>query len=123
MKAEAYERSHNRIVRHFAPECTLFLKTDGRFPLKAPCPVALFGSGARQTIRGGTGSGEVNSKASVSIERGLLKAGFTITSSPWLEAYAELLAAARKKWMARLRKDHPGIKGMMQAFGSIMPEP
>ncbi len=123
MKAEAYERSHNRIVRHFAPECTLFLKTDGRFPLKAPCPVALFGSGARQTIRGGTGSGEVNSRASVSIERGLMKAGFTITSSPWLEAYAELLAAARKKWMARLRKDHPGIKGMMQAFGSIMPEP
>ena len=39
-----YEREHNRILRHFGAECTVLLKSDGTFPLEAPCELALYGS-------------------------------------------------------------------------------
>lgn len=58
MKLNNYEIEHNKIVRKLAPECTLLLKSDGAFPLSAPCKIALFGNGARNTLRGGTGSGK-----------------------------------------------------------------
>ena len=49
-----YERQHNEILRRFGAECAVLLKTDGSFPLAAPCELALYGSGARRTIKGGT---------------------------------------------------------------------
>ena len=57
-----YEREHNEIMRRFGAECAVLLKSDGAFPLEAPCRLGLYGSGARRTIKGGTGSGEVNSR-------------------------------------------------------------
>ena len=57
-----YEREHNEIMRRLGAECAVLLKSDGSFPLSGPCKLALFGSGARRTIKGGTGSGEVNSR-------------------------------------------------------------
>jgi hypothetical protein len=35
----------------------VLLENNGVLPLASPCPVALFGSGARRTVKGGTGSG------------------------------------------------------------------
>ena len=52
-----YEREHNDILRRFGAECTVLLRSDGAFPLDAPCSLALYGSGARLTVKGGTGSG------------------------------------------------------------------
>ena len=52
-----YERRHLEQVRSLAPECTLFLKRSGKLPLPGPCDIALYGSGARHTVQGGTGSG------------------------------------------------------------------
>ena len=74
----AYERKHNEIMRRFGAECAVLLKSDGSFPLSGPCALALCGSGARATIKGGTGSGEVNSRYFVTAEEGLEAAGFTI---------------------------------------------
>lgn len=81
------EMKNTATVRALAPECTLLLKKDGNFPLEQPCDLALFGNGARNTIRGGTGSGNVYSKTVVGIEDGLKKNGFRITSTAWLDAY------------------------------------
>ena len=50
------------MVLKTAAECTVLLKTDGKFPLDAPCEIDGFGAGMRYTIKGGTGSGEVNSR-------------------------------------------------------------
>ena len=52
--------------------------------------IVLYGSGARKTIKGGTGSGDVNVRHFVTIEEGLENAGFTITSKEWLDSYDEL---------------------------------
>lgn len=48
-------------LRESLSECTLLLKKDGRFPLEGSCRIALYGNGARGTLKGGTGSGDVNS--------------------------------------------------------------
>src|SRR5699024_11254283 len=59
-------------------ECTLFLRQNGAFPLEAPGRIAAYGNGVRHTVKGGTGSGEVNSRYSVNVEQGLKDAGFKI---------------------------------------------
>lgn len=49
--------------------------------------VALFGGGAYATVKGGTGSGNVVNSNVVSIYKGLLNAGFEVTSSDWIESF------------------------------------
>lgn len=46
-----------------------------------PRRIAAYGNGVRHTVKGGTGSGEVNSRYSVNVEQGLKDAGFTITTA------------------------------------------
>ena len=82
-----YERRHLEQVRSLAPECALFLKRSGKLPLPGPCDIALYGSGARHTVQGGTGSGEVNSRFSVTVEEGFREAGFQILTTDWLDRY------------------------------------
>ncbi len=122
---EPYEISHATLVRTLAPQCTVLLKKDGHFPLAAPCKLALYGSGARHTVKGGTGSGEVNSRSFVTIEQGLLAAGFTITTGPWLDAYDAVLPAAKQAFFAeiraRARKNH--TLAVLEGMGAVMPEP
>ncbi len=80
-----YEKEHSAFLRRFGGECAVLLKTDGAFPLDAPCDLALYGSGARRTVKGGTGSGEVNSRVFVTAEDGLEAAGFRVTSKGWMD--------------------------------------
>ena len=75
-----YEREHLKRLRAGLAECTVLLKSDGSFPLKEPAELALYGSGARHTVKGGTGSGEVNSRFFVNVENGLEDAGFRLTT-------------------------------------------
>ena len=125
MKLNDYERKHADTVRHLAPECTVLLKKDGAFPLSAPGKIALYGAGARRTVKGGTGSGEVNSRYFVTIEEGLEKAGFTVTTKPWLDAWDETVAAARKAFAdeirARAKQKH--TLAVMEGMGAVMPMP
>ena len=53
------ERLHRSLAFETATEGIVLLHNNGCLPLQ-PCPVALYGSGAEYTIKGGTGSGEVN---------------------------------------------------------------
>ena len=85
-----YEREHNALLRRSGAECAVLLKSNGAFPLSEPCKLALYGSGARRTIKGGTGSGEVNSRAFVTVEEGLEAAGFTVTTRRSEEHTSEL---------------------------------
>ena len=55
------EIEHMNLVRRLASECIVVLENDGTLPIKECGRLALYGNGARQTIKGGTGSGDVNS--------------------------------------------------------------
>lgn len=80
------ERNHRTLARTAAAESIVLLKNDGTLPIK-PGRIALFGAGAGMTIKGGTGSGEVNERHSVTIWEGLKNAGFDITTEKWLKDY------------------------------------
>ena len=91
-----FERAHLAELRSLAPECMVLLKKNGDFPLQAPCKIALYGAGARETIKGGTGSGDVNVRHYVTVEEGLENAGFTITTKSWMDGYKALKDAGLK---------------------------
>ena len=120
-----YEREHSQLLRRFGAECAVLLKSDGSFPLEAPCDLALYGSGARRTVKGGTGSGEVNSRCAVTAEEGLEEAGFRITSKPWLESYGALYPEAKKRFIRQLKRDalKRGTLAILDSMGAVMPEP
>ena len=86
-KVQNFETEHIEAVRKLAPECTVLLKSDGTLPLSGAGKLAAYGSGVRKTVRGGTGSGEVNVRHFVNIEEGLTNAGFTLTTKEWLDGY------------------------------------
>nr|MCR5055160.1 glycoside hydrolase family 3 C-terminal domain-containing protein [Lachnospiraceae bacterium] len=120
-----YEKKHIEMLRDGLSECAVLLKKDGKFPLDGTCDIALYGGGARHTIKGGTGSGEVNSRYSVSVEEGLIDAGFQITTGEWLDAYDRILEKARvdflKEIKRKARENH--ISAIIQGMGAVMREP
>ena len=125
MKLFEYEERHTSTVRNTLAECMVLLKKDGKFPLENPGKIALFGNGVRNTIKGGTGSGEVNSHYSVNVEQGLINAGFEITTTKWLNEYEEVKAKAKEEFMGKIKKDakkaHVNI--FIYSMGKAMVEP
>ena len=58
-------------------------------PIAVDGNVALYGGGAVKTVKGGTGSGDVNQRYTVSVWEGLKNAGYNITTSDWLNSFKE----------------------------------
>lgn len=79
------EIDHMALSRSLAGECVVLMENDGTLPLSETSSLALYGNGARHTVRGGTGSGDVNVRSIVNIEQGLENAGFQITTKSWLD--------------------------------------
>lgn len=97
------EKKHMESVRMFAAECMVLLENDGTLPLKGlKGNIALYGNGARQTIKGGTGSGDVYSRNIINIEQGLEDAGFTITTKSWIDQYEQLHSQAKAEYREKL---------------------
>ena len=84
------ELKNRAVARKAAADGIVLLKNDGVLPLEKGSKVALFGSGAGQTIKGGTGSGDVNEREVVSIYQGIVNAGFEVTSSCWVEDFKSI---------------------------------
>lgn len=95
------EMEHTALARTIAGECIVLMENDGTLPLRAAGRIALYGIGARRTVRGGTGSGEVNVRDSVSIEQGLKNAGFTVTTKDWLARQDAVFEAAQRDYRQR----------------------
>lgn len=122
---QQYEREHLERVLENAAECTVLLKSNGQFPIKKAGKIAAYGSGVRYTVKGGTGSGEVNSRFAYTIEQGLEKAGFEITTKKWLDDYDEVRKAAQKDFVKKVKAEakekHENI--FLYSMGKNMCEP
>lgn len=105
-----------------ARECIVLLKNDGTLPVEKG-KVALYGNGVLKTIKGGTGSGEVNERHVVTLYEGMKNAGCTITSQSWLQDYQKEFdegklafdEAARNKWVSAIK--HLKIAEINDVFG------
>ena len=120
-----YERNHSEILRQSGAECTVLLKSDGSFPLDKTGTLALYGSGARRTVKGGTGSGEVNSRYFVTAENGFEEAGFSIISKAWMDRYEEIRSQSKKQFIRDLKRAalKRGTLAILDNMGAVMPEP
>ena len=102
---EEYEKIHARISRKAAAEGIVLLKNEDQLlPVRKGSRIALFGAGASRTVKGGTGSGDVNERESVSIFRGLKDAGYVITTEKWIAEYEELYMEKRREWKAEIQR-------------------
>ncbi len=121
----AREQEHMKQVRKLAVECMVVLENDGILPLKNKGKIALFGNGARKTIKGGTGSGDVNSRKVVNVEEGLLEAGFEITSTSWIDGYDRVHAEAAKAHWAWIEEESKktGVPSFALSMSTPLKEP
>ncbi len=86
------ELRNQKRVRDLAVECMVILENDGALPLQTKGKIALFGNGARSTVKGGTGSGDVYVRETINIEDGLEKEGFTVTTKAWIDRQTQAIA-------------------------------
>ena len=81
------------------------LKNEEHFlPAKKGGKIALYGAGAVKTIKGGTGSGDVNERDYVTIAQGMKNAGYEVTTESWLDSYVKIYDQAREDWKAEILK-------------------
>ncbi len=120
-----YEKENIERLRPYLAECTVLLKKNGAFPLDGPCSIFAAGSGVRDTVKGGTGSGEVNSRYFVNIEQGLKDAGFTITNPFWSDMYKAFNDKARRDFITGIRKKafRERTNPISASMGAVMKQP
>ena len=63
----ARETINRQLSRRAAAEGVVLLKNEGVLPVALDMPIAIYGNGIAQIIKGGTGSGDVNSRNVVSM--------------------------------------------------------
>ena len=104
------------LARRAASEGFVLLKNDDHLlPLPKSNSIGLYGAGAAKTVKGGTGSGDVNNRATVTIYEGLLNNGFSVTapSAAWLTDYQDCYDKARLDWKQEvLRKTKEECDGV-----------
>ena len=105
--ASETERVNAKLALEAAREGIVLLANEGVLPLRVK-KVALFGAGARHTAKGGTGSGEVNNRASISVEEGLERCGVQVTTKDWLDDCDKKCLPSRQNATKRSRRS-PGV--------------
>ena len=101
------ERRHKTLARGAAAEGIVLLKNDGVLPIH-PGKIALYGPGSRRTVKGGSGSGDVHERHSVTVEEGLRNAGFSFPTTLWKDRFSEKHKADVAAWKRRVEQ---AIKG------------
>lgn len=112
------EIEHGRLARRAAAEGMVLLKNESLLPLRAATSIALFGSGASQTVKGGTGSGDVNNRESISIYSGLKDAGASIVSEEWILDYQKRYETSRSVWKEKILQDAKKVGNPFDAYAA-----
>ena len=113
------------LARRAAAEGMVLLENNGVLPLAAGTKLALFGRGARYTIKGGTGSGDVNSRNTVTVEEGLRDAGFPIVNRDYLDRYDAEYRKSLQEWEETLYREagpERDTRKLYHAHASITPK-
>lgn len=114
------ERENRLLAREAAKEGFVLLKNEGVLPLKNK-KLSLFGAGARLTVKGGSGSGDVRERYSVSIEQGLKNNGVEITNTRWLDRFTQKYEQDKKEFVDKVEaaiKDYT-LFNVMKMFAKI----
>lgn len=100
---QAHEAPHRETARKAAEEGFVLLKNERHvLPVAKGTKLALYGPGASNPIKGGTGSGDVNEREVVSICDGLKQAGYEITTQDWIDRFGKLYEQSRLNWRQKI---------------------
>lgn len=110
------ELIHQKIAKEAAIEGIVLLKNEGILPLRPKTPIALLGSGAKITVKGGTGSGDVNNRENVSIYDGLKKENVPIISENWIFDYQMRYEKSRQVWKEKICSDAQLVDNPFDAY-------
>ena len=114
------EVKNRALARTAAAEGMVLLKNQGGIlPLKQGTKVALYGVGASRTIKGGTGSGDVNERETVSIYQGMKNAGYEITTEEWLREYDRCYDQARRAWRDDILERASRVENQVVGFFNV----
>lgn len=109
-----------------AEEGIVLLKNDKKtLPLNISTKIGLYGAGAGKTVKGGTGSGDVNNRSNISIYQGLKENGIQIVSEKWLANYESIYAEARRAWKEKILEEAKFVENPFDAYAEnpfAMPE-
>lgn len=97
------EKEHKALARRAAAEGIVLLENDGVLPLQTR-KIALYGPGSRMTVKGGSGSGDVHERHSVTIEEGLKNAGFEFPTTLWMDRFKGKYDADVAAWHSDLEE-------------------
>lgn len=112
------ETAHAALARKAAAAGIVLLRNDNLLPLDPDASVALLGTGAGRTVKGGIGSGDVNNRANVSIYEGLRAAGVHLTSEDWINYYEALYHGARLAWKDKILDDATKVENPFDAYAA-----
>lgn len=110
------EKRNMQLARKAAAEGIVLLKNEEALPLRQEQKIALYGSGARMTVAGGTGSGAMHQRYSVSIEEGLKNAGVSIVSENWLDRFDKFYLDSYTAWKAGIEEK---VRGITEPFAVL----
>lgn len=102
------EKKHKSLARRAAAEGYVLLKNEGLLPLQNK-NIALYGAGSRRTVKGGSGSGDVYERHSVTIEEGLKNAGFTFPTTLWMDRFEKKYQEDIAEWEAMVEEKIKGF--------------
>ncbi len=92
-------------VRNIAAQGMVLLKNEGGLPLSSDVKrIALFGNGARRTIKGGTGSGDVNTRFNVTVEQAFEEAGYQVMTKGWMDKLDGVVQQAQMVYFGKLKE-------------------
>jgi beta-glucosidase len=110
-KISKREIKNRSLAREVAAEGIVLLKNDNALPINVG-KVALYGPGSRKTVKGGSGSGDVHERHSVTIEEGLKNAGFAFPTTLWMDRFVEKYNTDVALWRAE-------VEGKIKGYGPI----
>lgn len=109
------ETKNGELAVEAAQEGMVLLKNNGVLPVRSGSKIALYGSGAVCTIKGGTGSGDVNQRNVVNVYDGL-KDIYSIANESYLQPYIEDWAKAQA---GELTESTPYINATTAFFNTV----
>ncbi len=126
LTATEREKKHIAVSTEIAAEGIVLLENRGVLPFGADVKsIALFGGGARRTVKGGTGSGDVNTRSYITVEQGLKNAGYSIMTDAWLSEHETVMVDAKKAYDDHIQElSHQGIGvALLTMMGKPFVEP
>lgn len=117
---QPYEEEHRKAAKMAAEEGFVLLKNEHHIlPVAKGSKLALYGPGASNPIKGGTGSGDVNEREVVSIYDGLKAAGYEITTTDWIESFRKQYEQSRLDWRQKIWEESDRAVDDSMAFFNV----